>query len=324
MAVYTIVDTQELHELLRRYDIGSLISCKGIAEGVENSNYFIETDKNKFVLTLYENRVNREELPFFFDLLEHLHQSNCPVPKFIAANDGSILQTVAGKPACIIEFLSGVSITHPNVASARSTGTQLAKMHLALRDFTGSRENSMALPHWQEMLDSCNPKDVDAINPILFRAIDDELHYLQKNWPYHLPKSVIHGDLFPDNILLLGDEVSGLIDFYFAATDIIDYDIAVTHAAWCFSDDGMIFNQEISDALLRSYDFICPIADDSKKHLQTLLRGACLRFILSRTIDWINTPSDALVTKKDPIAFLNRLEYYKNDKNINQILNFKL
>lgn len=322
MAVYTIVDTQELHNLLSRYDIGTLISCKGIAEGVENSNYFIETDKSKYVLTIYENRVNKDELPFFFDLLEHLHQAACPVPKFIAANDGSILQNVAGKPACIIEFLSGVSITRPTVAAARSTGAQLAKMHVALRSFSGSRRSSMDLPHWQGMLDSCSRADILAINPNLYSAISDELDYLTRHWPDHLPKAVIHGDLFPDNILLLGDEVSGLIDFYFAATDIIDYDIAVTHAAWCFSADGKNFDINISKALLSAYDEICPISQQTKEHLQTLFRGACLRFILSRTVDWINTPADALVTKKDPIDFLNRLEYYKNAQNINPILNF--
>lgn len=322
MAVYTIVDTQELHNLLARYDIGALISCKGIAEGVENSNYFIETDKAKFVLTIYENRVNKDELPFFFDLLEHLHKSNCPVPKFIAANDGSILQNVAGKPACIIEFLSGVSITQPTAAAARSTGAELAKMHIALRNFTGSRRSSMALPNWQDMLNSCSPDDIHAIDPNLHGLISDELEYLSLHWPDHLPKSVIHGDLFPDNVLLLGDTVSGLIDFYFAATDIIDYDIAVTHAAWCFSANGKNFDQNISDALLGAYNEICPIGQQSIESLNILFRGACLRFILSRTVDWINTPADALVTKKDPMDFLNRLKYYKDSDNINHILNF--
>lgn len=322
MAVYTIVETHELQALLENYDIGTLISCKGIAEGVENSNYFIETDQNKFVLTLYENRTNEEELPFFFNLLDHLHEANIPVPKFIAARDGSILQSLAGKPACIIEFLSGVSITSPNEKAANSVGTILAKMHIALQDYQGSRANNMGLNSWHKMMDNCSEKNVSAIDKNLYGLIQSELNHLDKFWPKQLPQSVIHADLFPDNVLLMNDEVSGLIDFYFAATDIVDYDIAVTHAAWCFSPDGMTFHQNISDALLGAYHQINPINEISRQYLPILLRGASLRFIISRTVDWINTPVDALVTKKDPIAFANRLEYYTNDININHILNF--
>ncbi len=322
MAVYTIVETNELQALLEKYDIGKLISCKGIAEGVENSNYFIETDQNKFVLTLYENRTKEDELPFFFNLLGHLHNEGIAVPKFIAANDGSILQKLAGKPACIIEFLSGVSITAPTEKAASSTGKILAKMHIALRNYNETRPNNMGLEAWHEMFQNCSKKDINAINKNLYDLIYDELRYLNKYWPHSLPKSVIHADLFPDNILLMDEEVSGLIDFYFAATDLVDYDIAVTHAAWCFSTDGTIFHQDISNAFLRSYHTINPINETSREYLPILLRGAALRFTISRTVDWINTPVEALVTKKDPIAFARRLKYYTNDININQILKF--
>ena len=322
MAVYTIVDTNELQALLEKYDIGKLISCKGIAEGVENSNYFIETDQNKFVLTLYENRTNEQELPFFFKLLDHLHNEDIAVPKFIAAKDGSILQRLAGKPACIIEFLDGISITSPTEKAAHSTGTILAKMHIALRNFKETRPNSMGIEFWHEMIQTCSEKDVNTIHEYLYNLIHDELVFLNNNWPKSLPKSIIHADLFPDNILLIDEEVSGLIDFYFAATDIVDYDIAITHAAWCFSEDGSIFNHNISNALLLAYHKINPISERSREYLPILFRGAALRFIISRTIDWINTPSEALVTKKDPIAFARRLKFYTNDINVNQILNF--
>lgn len=322
MAVYTIVEMNELQALLEKYDIGKLISCKGIAEGVENSNYFIETDQNKFVLTLYENRTNEDELPFFFNLLDHLHNEGIAVPKFIAAKDGSILQKLSGKPACIIEFLNGVSITSPTVKAAKSTGTILAKMHIALSDYPEGRTNTMGLNSWHEMIDSCTERDVSTLDKNLYGLIKNELSYLDEHWPDNLPKSVIHADLFPDNVLLMDEEVSGLIDFYFAATDIVDYDIAVTHAAWCFSPDGSVFHKDISDAFLRSYHQINPINDISREYLPILFRGAALRFIISRTVDWINTPADALVTKKDPIAFLRRLEYYTNDIHINHILNF--
>jgi len=323
MAVYTIVDTQDLQNLLKQYDIGQLISCKGIAEGVENSNYFVETDQNKFVMTLYENRTNKAELPFFFDLLDHLHQAGCPVPKFIADKQGQILQNIAGKPACIIEFLPGISITKPNIETARSMGTILAEMHIALKNYTGNRDNNMSLTAWHKMLNSCKIEDVKKINDKLYDRISIELDFLDQHWPKHLPQSVIHGDLFPDNVLLMGNKISGLIDFYFAATDIKDYDIAVTHAAWCFSTDGKIFNQDISDAFLTSYDNIYPMDHNCKEYFPILFRGAAIRFIISRTVDWINTPQDALVNKKDPVDFLNRLDFYSNDTNINHILNFK-
>ena len=323
MAVYTIVDTQELQNLLKRYDIGDLISCKGIAEGVENSNYFIETDHNKYILTLFENRVDKEDLPFFFELLNHLKESGCPVPSFIADKEGTILQNIANKPACIIEFLSGVSITQPTVNIAHSMGDILADMHIALKNYQKSRKNNMAQNIWRKMADGCNENDIKAISPHLYHRIYDELSYLDKNWPHHLPQSVIHGDLFPDNILLKDNIITGVIDFYFAATDIRDYDIAVTHAAWCFNNEDQKFDASISNALLNAYDAKLPLNAESLEHFPTLLRGAALRFILSRTIDWIHTPSDALVTKKDPLAFLRILEFYQDNTNVNHILNFK-
>lgn len=323
MAVYTIVDTQELDALLKRYDIGELTSCKGIAEGVENSNYFIETNHNKYILTLFENRVNKDDLPFFFDLLDHLKKSGCPVPRFIADKEGIILQNVANKPACIIEFLSGVSIAKPTVDIAKSMGSILADMHIALKNYQGSRTNNMALSDWHHMADSCKEKDIQQIDSRLYKSIYDELSYLDKHWPHHLPQSVIHGDLFPDNILLRDSAITGVIDFYFAATDIRDYDIAVTHAAWCFNSKDQMFDAAISDALLKTYDAKLPLNDESIKHFSTLLRGAALRFTLSRTVDWINTPADALVTKKNPLTFLQILEFYQDDTNINHILNFK-
>ncbi len=322
MAVYTIVETNELQALLEKYDIGKLMSCKGIAEGVENSNYFIETDQNKFVLTLYENRTNADELPFFFNLLDHLHNEGIAVPKFIAAKDGSILQKLSGKPACIIEFLSGVSISSPTVKAAKSTGMILAKMHIALRDYKEIRTNNMGLNSWSKMVRDCSLDDINAIDDNLYDLIHSELEYVNKYWPQNLPKSVIHADLFPDNVLLMNEDVSGLIDFYFAATDIVDYDIAIAHAAWCFSPDGSVFHKNISDAFLSSYHQINPLNEISREYLPILFRGAALRFIISRTVDWINTPAEALVTKKDPIAFARRLEFYTNDIHINHILNF--
>ena len=266
--------------------------------------------------------MNIDELPFFFALLDHLHDAECPVPQFITAKDDSILQNIAGKPACLIEFLEGETINQPKTSDAHSMGKVLAQMHNALEHFSHERPNDMSIAGWHKMFQLCKEKDVGAIDSKLYDRIQSELDYLNKHWPTHLPKSVIHADLFPDNVLMSGDTITGVIDFYFAASDIIDYDVAISHAAWCFSNDGTSFDPEISKALLNSYNDARPLSPDSIKYLPILLRGACLRFILSRTVDWINTPEDAMVVKKDPMAFVNRLDYYTSEQHINHILNF--
>ena len=309
MAVYTQVSTEEMTAFLHRYDYGSLISAKGIAEGVENSNYLIETTSGRFILTLYEKRVNVEELPFFCALTDHLAGKGLNIPRMLRDRRGEQLQMLAGRPACLIEFLTGVSVTHPTPAQARAAGGALGDMHRALADFRQSRPNGLDLPGWQALADRCGG-DLDRIMPGLGERVGRELAWLDAHWPRHLPASVIHGDLFPDNVLMLGDEVSGVIDFYFACTDIRAWDVAVTHAAWCFENDGTGYHAELGRALIAGYDKQFGLSTEERLAFPILARGACLRFLLTRAFDWINTPADAMVTRKDPIAFLRRLDFY--------------
>lgn len=309
MAVYTQVSTEEMTAFLHRYDVGTLLSAKGIAEGVENSNYLIETTSGRFILTLYEKRVNVEELPFFCALTDHLAAKGLNIPRMIHDRRGEQLQTLAGRPACLIEFLSGVSVTHPTPAQARAAGGALGDMHKALGDFRPSRPNSLDLAGWRALAERCGG-DLDRIQPGLRARVMGEVEWLESNWPRHLATAVIHADLFPDNVLMLGDEVSGVIDFYFACTDIRAWDVAVTHAAWCFEADGTGYHAELGRALISGYDRQFGLSTDERLAFPILARGACLRFLLTRAWDWLNTPADAMVTRKDPIAFLRRLDFY--------------
>lgn len=320
MAVYTQLGPEQVSALLARYDAGELIALKGIAEGVENSNFFVETTQSRFILTLYENRVDPADLPFFYSLLKHLHDAGCKVPRFIADRDGNWLQEIAGRPACLIEFLQGVSVTQPSAAHARSTGTALGQMHKALADFSGTRANSLGVSAWRPLAERCTDSGLEDIQTGLAERIKRECDFVEQNWPHDLPVSAIHADLFPDNVLMLGDDVTGLIDFYFACTDARGYDLAITHSAWCFSADGRIFEPEVSDGLLAGYRSVFPIDVPTRDALPVLLRGACLRFLLTRCYDWINTPANALVTRKDPLAFLRRLDFYRDEANMAVIM----
>lgn len=309
MAVYTHVSAEEMALFLTRYDAGELLSAKGIAEGVENSNYLIETDKDRFILTLYEKRVNEADLPFFMDLLDHLSARGCRVPRFIADRNGRQLQQLAGRPACLIEFLTGISVTEPTAAQSHSAGRALGEMHAAAADFTGSRRNALDLSGWHELAEKCGDH-FDDIRPGLAKRVADELAHMDAHWPGSLPHAVIHADLFPDNVLMHGDEVTGLIDFYFSCTDVRAYDLAVTHSAWCFDFDGSAYHTDRATALVRGYEEAFGLSGEERAAFPLLCRGAALRFMLTRAYDWINTPPEAMVTRKDPLAFLRRLDFY--------------
>jgi homoserine kinase type II len=316
MAVYTKVSAEEIGQFLTRFDVGTLVSAKGIAEGVENSNYLLETTRGKYILTLYEKRVDPADLPFFIALLDHLAAHGCLVPPMIADREGEKIQQLCGRSACLIVFLPGVSVSHPTEAQARSTGHALGDMHRALADFEPERRNILDHDGWRALAGQCGPDELDNIAPGLAGTVTRELDYLDEYWPHDLPRSAIHADLFPDNVLMLGDQVTGLIDFYFSCTDIRAYDLAVTHAAWCFSEDGSDFHDPISRALIDGYATAFTISDAERRALPLLARGAALRFLLTRAYDWINTPADALVTRKEPQAFLHRLQYYQHHPEI--------
>jgi homoserine kinase type II len=316
MAVYTKVSAEEIGQFLTRFDVGTLLSAKGIAEGVENSNYLLETTQGKYILTLYEKRVDPADLPFFIALLDHLAAHGCLVPPMIADREGEKIQQLCGRSACLITFLSGVSVSHPTITQAEAMGQALGDMHSALADFKPERRNILDHDGWRALAEQCGPAQLDNIASGLAEAIAQELDHLDAHWPHALPRSAIHADLFPDNVLMLGDRVTGLIDFYFSCTDIRAYDLAVTHAAWCFSEDGSDFHKPISQALISGYESAFTLSDAERQALPLLARGAALRFLLTRAYDWINTPAGALVTRKDPQAFLHRLQFYQTHPDI--------
>lgn len=312
MAVYTLVSAEAAANLLERYDVGRLVSLKGIAEGVENSNYLLETDHARFILTLYESRVDPADLPYFHNLLAHLHKAGCPVPRFIEDRQGRWLQDLLGKKACLIEFLPGISVSEPTAAQAEAVGKSLAQMHRAVADFGEIKPNPLGQQSWKPLFDRCDRIAADRLRGGLADDIAAECDWLAAHWPAELPQCAVHTDLFPDNVLLRGNTVGGLIDFYFACTDFRAYDLAVTHAAWSFGNDGKTYRADIGGALVDGYGAIIGLSAAEKQAFPVLARGASLRFLLTRLYDWINTPADALVTRKDPLAFHRRLEFYRS------------
>ena len=310
MAVYTHVPAEALAAFLARFDVGELVSAKGIAEGVENSNYLVDTTGGRFILTLYEKRVAPADLPFFRALTDHLAAKGNPVPRMIADREGGWLHELEGRPACLIEFLPGVSVSHPTPAQARAAGAALGRMHAGLEDFTLERPNSLGVDSWRPLLDRCG-RDLERIAPGLQRDLSLAHDGVLAGWPTDdLPRAAIHADLFPDNVLMRGDRVAGLIDFYFACTDTRAYDLAVMHSAWAFDTTGTPAAPAIGRSLLDGYQAAFGLSERERAFLSVLAKGACLRFALTRAWDWLNTPADALVTRKDPLAYLRRLHFY--------------
>ncbi len=309
MAVYTEVSEQQLSAFVAEYPLGKALSYKGIAEGVENTNYLMRTEGGTFILTLYEKRVNRNDLPFFVGLMEHLSGRglSCPLP--VHTEDGRALGEVAGRPAAIFTFLEGMWTRRPAADHCRAVGAAMARMHLDAADFELKRANGLALGDWRPLFESCGT-GADAVEPGLSAEIAAELDALEAAWPSDLPLGVIHADLFPDNVFFLSGELSGLIDFYFACNDMLAYDLAIALSAWCFEPDQS-FNVTKGRALLRGYASVRPLSGAELDALPTLCRGAALRFLLTRLYDWINTPDGSFVTKKDPLEYLRKLRFHR-------------
>ena len=269
MAVYTHLDDRTLAALLREFDVGTLVSAKGIAEGVSNSNWMVDTSQGRFILTMYERRIELGDLPFFLGLLDHLAAHHCPVPRTIHDRAGNSFRWLddpaspggTSKALALIEFLPGISIDRPEPDQALAVGKALAGIHLASADFPMSRENTLGFAAWKPLADSCGEEGLASIDPALPDLVRNELAYLGTQWPQGLPRSVIHADLFPDNVLMMGDKVTGLIDFYFACNDLTAYDLAVTHAAWCFDKNGRGFRPEIGAALVEGYESVRPLSE---------------------------------------------------------------
>ena len=312
MAVYTDVTAEDLTRFLSSYDIGELLSYKGIAEGVENSNFLVHTSAGNFILTLYEKRVAEGDLPFFLALMEHLAARgiNCPQP--VKNRQGGMLGRVAGRPAAIVTFLDGLWIRRPNAGHCAAVGEALARLHLAGADFAMTRPNALSIEHWRPLYEQAKARG-DSVRPGLCDEIARELDALERIWPCDLPQGVIHADLFPDNVFFLGDTLSGLIDFYFACSDTLAYDVAICLNAWCFEADHA-YNVTKSRALLKAYAKVRALSAPECAALPMLARGAAMRFLLTRLVDWLAVPDGALVRPKDPLEYYRKLRFHQSVK----------
>jgi homoserine kinase type II len=312
MAVYTEVAFDALEAFLVQFDIGSPRSFKGIAEGVENSNFYLQTDRGAFILTLYEKRVHEDDLPFFLGLMEHLaaRRTACPVP--IRARDGRQWTTLNGRPAAILSFLDGLSLRRPEPLHCLQAGAALAHLHKAAEGFAVTRPNALGPADWQ-VLAQATATGADRIQEGLRAQIVEAAERLRANWPTDLPAGVIHADLFPDNVLFMNDRVSGLIDFYFACNDLFAYDLAIMLNAWCFESDGA-YNLSKGKALISGYARERPLSSAECEALPILAEGAALRFLLTRLFDWLNHDPTAFVRPKDPRQFSKRLRFHQRVK----------
>ncbi len=309
MAVYTEVTDDDLAQLLTRYDIGELMSFRGIAEGVENTNYLVHTTTGAFILTLYERRTERADLPFFLNLMEHLAAAGLSCPTPVRDRDGRNLGELNGRACAFVTFLEGFWLRKPKPEHCAALGEALARLHLAGRSFPMRRENALGPRGWRPLY-ARFAAEADRIASGLHGLISDELAHLEASWPAGLPQGVIHADLFPDNVFFHHDKLSGLIDFYFACTDALAYDIAICLNAWCFEPD-FSFNHTKGHALLTAYEQVRPLEPAERAAMPLLARGAALRFLLTRAHDWLHRSPDALVTPHDPIDYLRRLRFHQ-------------
>jgi len=309
MAVYTDVSAEDLGRFLASYGLGELLSYKGIAEGVENSNFLVHTGTGYYILTLYEKRVAAGDVPFFLALMEHLHSRGITCPQPVKDRNGTTLGTLCGRPAAIVTFLDGMWMRRPDADHCSAVGEALARMHLAGADFAGRRRNALSVTDWRPLFEQA-ADGADGVQHGMRAVIETELGQLEKVWPRDLPQGVIHADLFPDNVFFLGDRLSGLIDFYFACTDTLAFDVAICLNAWCFEPDHS-YNVTKGRNLLTSYVKSRPLSDAERDALPLLARGAAMRFLLTRLVDWLNVPPGALVQPKNPLEYLRKLRFHQ-------------
>jgi homoserine kinase type II len=308
MAVYTEVTDDALAAFLTGYDLGTMVAFRGIAEGIENSNFSLRTTTGDYILTLYEKRVDPAELPWFLGLMEHLAQRGQVCPQPVRGRDGSALRRLCGKHAAITTFLPGVWPRRVRQSHCGPVGAALARLHIAGADYAPRRINALGPQSWAPLLDRCRAR-ADEVQTGLVVELDHALAEILGGWPRELAEGHIHADMFPDNVFFLDNAVSGVIDFYFAATDLLAYDVAVCLNAWCFEAD-FTFNVTKSRALLAAYQAARRLSAAEQAALPVLCQGAAIRFLLTRLYDWLNTPAGAMVTRKDPIEYLRRLRFH--------------
>jgi homoserine kinase type II len=309
MAVYTAIDDASLNAFLAAYDIGQAVGLEGITEGVENSNYLLDTTQGRFILTLYERRVEPADLPFFLGLMDHLAARGVPCPTPVHARDGAALRSLCGRPATVVSYLDGASPRRVQAGHCAALGKALAQLHLAGVGLPLARPNALSVSGWRPLFDACRPH-ADRVLAGLEAEIDRELAAIEREWPEDLPRGVIHADLFPDNVFFQGDRLTGIIDFYFACVDIIAYDLAICLNAWCFEPDGA-FNITKARQMLAAYRAERAFTPRELAALPLLARGAALRFLLTRLFDWQHRVEGALVKPKDPLEYLNKLRFHR-------------
>ncbi len=312
MAVYTDIDDAALAAFLGEYNLGPAIAFKGIAEGVQNSNFLLETPKGRYILTVFETRISKDDLPFFMGMMGHLADKGFPAPLPVPARDGQPLRTLAGKPAVIVTFLQGMSPRRPDVDQCRSLGAGLARLHAALSDFRMRRPNDLSIAAWPTLF-AGREAAADALAPGLSKLIASDLDTLKASWPKNLPAGAIHADLFPDNSFFLDGRLSGVIDFYFACTDFLAYDLAICLNAWAFEKRGE-FNLTKGRALIAGYESVRRLEPRERAAIPVLARGAAMRFFLTRLVDLAATPKDALVKPHNPLDYAERLGFHRQAK----------
>jgi homoserine kinase type II len=315
MAVYTALSDADVAALLAHYDLGRLVSCEGVAEGVENTNYRLTTENGRFILTIFEKRVAEADLPFFMAVMARLAERGFPAPWPVGTNDGALLTRVKGKPACIVTHLDGVWPRTPALAHCAAIGEALAHMHRSLEGFEALRPNALSIAGWEALL---HPRlaDAERLQPGLAALIERDMRETHANWPIDLPRGVIHADLFPDNAFFDGERLTGVIDFYFACTDFLAYDLGVCLNAWCFEEERE-YAPERGRAMIGAYEAVRPLSGAEREALPVLARGAALRFFATRLADWIDTPAGATVTPKDPLEYARKLAFWRDRSVLN-------
>lgn len=310
MAVYTEPTDDELQTLLTGWGLSMPLAFKGIAEGVQNSNFLLETAEGRFIMTIYEKSVDVADLPFYLGATETAADKGLPAARPVHTISGETTQMIRGKTCALCTFLSGVSAKRPSAAQSRAVGAALAHLHIALGDFPLARKNDLGPSDWAQLWVG-RASDAEELEVGTANAIAADLVAIEACWPTDLPRGTIHADLFPDNVLYIGDKVSGLIDFYFACTDFLAYDIAVMLNAWCFEPNGREFDLTKGRALLAGYQSVRTLSQTELNALPLLARGAAMRFFLTRLVDWTTNMDGALVKKKDPRDYTSRLAFHR-------------
>jgi len=316
MAVYTKLSEKELKEFFSKYNLGKLLNYKEIKEGIENTNYFIQTEKGKFILTLYEKRVEEKDLPFFISLMRNLFDKNFPSPEPIVNKNGNYISEILEKKAAVVSFLDGYAKKILNPSNCCQVGINTAKLHLITKDLTGKRENRLSVNSWRKIYNKVK-KDCSKIHASLPKIVEKNLDVIEKNWPKNIPSGIIHADLFPDNIFFEGNKLSGIIDYYFSCYDFYAFEIAICLNALCFEgkNENLSFNVTKAKKFIDGYSSIRKLTEEEKKSLKVLCQGAAIRFLLTRVFDYLNLTEGAIVKIKDPVEYLKRLEFHDSVKN---------